>query len=103
MPDLEVSLELLRGCAGTARRVGTDAAPIADRFTATDDAVGRHGDFGSAQALEACRLAWSGRIRQDAADVTVAGDLLAETAESYTGADAGAATRLHRIDYELPL
>ena len=65
--------------------------------------VGRHAAFGSAQALEACRLAWSGRVRQDAADVTVAGDLLTQTAESYAGTDTGAATRLRRIDYELPL
>ena len=100
MPDLEAPTDLLHACAGRAQLLGAGVSPIADQFTVTDDAVGWHAGFGSAQALAACQLAWSQRIRQDATALVETGSRLGATADSYVRTDVEAE---RRMDYELPL
>jgi uncharacterized protein YukE len=103
MAGLEVITTALQGSAGAARQVGDTLQPVAGQFNATDAVIARHAAFGSAAALQECLTSWSQRLRTDAGKLSSAGDLLGQTAASYEDSDRTSASRLAKVERELPL
>jgi hypothetical protein len=97
MAEVTMNPAVVDGCAdaadGTGGRVTTDSKG----FAGTDAVVSRHATLASAQALQACRTGWSGRIGQDGADITATGRAMHQAVREYLGTDAHNADAIHGV------